>query len=98
MIKKLKENKIDIAIIFIFLILPLIFFRDISKINSQIFGTVDVLTYTLPLRQLVSGLIRSFELPLWNNYIFSGFPLLANPQTGIFYPLNIIFDIFLSNI
>ncbi len=29
--------------------------------------------------------------PLWNPYNFSGTPLLANFQTGAFYPLNILF-------
>ena len=95
MIKKLKANKTDIAIIFIFLILPLLFFRDITKINSTIFGTWDTLLYTIPLRQLNAELLRSFQLPLWNGYIFSGFPLLANPQVGVLYPLNLIFDLFL---
>ncbi len=33
--------------------------------------------------------------PLWNPYNFSGTPLLANFQTGAFYPLNILF--FLPN-
>ena len=95
MIKKLKANKTDIAIFIIFLILPLFFFRDITKINSTIFGTWDTLIYTIPLRQLNAELIRSFQLPLWNGYIFSGFPLLANPQVGVLYPLNLIFDLLL---
>jgi hypothetical protein len=28
------------------------------------------------------------ELPHWTPYIFSGFPFLADPQTGAWYPLN----------
>ena len=31
------------------------------------------------------------ELPLWNPYSFSGTPLLANFQSAVFYPLNILF-------
>ena len=95
MLKKLKENKFVIIIFLIFLLLPLLFFRDITKINSVIFGTWDSLLYTIPLRQLNAELIRSLQLPLWNEYIFSGFPLLANPQVGALYPLNLIFDLFL---
>jgi uncharacterized membrane protein YfhO len=33
------------------------------------------------------------QLPTWNPYSFSGTPLLANFQTGAFYPLNILFFI-----
>src|SRR5262245_31184257 len=32
--------------------------------------------------------IRAGELPHWTPYIFSGFPFLADPQVGAFYPLN----------
>ena len=30
-------------------------------------------------------------IPLWNDYSFSGTPLLANFQSGVFYPLNLFF-------
>jgi hypothetical protein len=30
-------------------------------------------------------------LPLWNPYIFAGQPLLANPQSALFYPVSILF-------
>jgi hypothetical protein len=32
--------------------------------------------------------IRQGELPYWTPYIFSGFPFLADPQVGAWYPLN----------
>ncbi|HET6316793.1 MAG TPA: hypothetical protein VFG86_10060, partial [Chloroflexota bacterium] len=32
--------------------------------------------------------IKSGELPFWTPYIFSGFPFLADLQTGAWYPLN----------
>lgn len=35
--------------------------------------------------------IKEGQLPLWNPYSFSGMPLMANFQTGILYPLNLIF-------
>jgi hypothetical protein len=34
------------------------------------------------------------RLPLWNPYIFAGEPLLANPQSAVFYPGSILFLIF----
>ncbi len=40
----------------------------------------------LAIQQLFSG-----HLPLWNPYSFSGTPLLASLQAGVFYPLNLIF-------
>ena len=52
---------------------------------------------TDPVRQIFpwkSQVIESFkknELPLWNPYNFSGTPLLANFQSGSFYPFNLLF-------
>ncbi len=34
--------------------------------------------------------IKQFEIPTWNPYSFSGTPLLANFQSGVFYPINIV--------
>lgn len=31
---------------------------------------------------------KNLSLPLWNPYSFSGYPLLANFQSGVFFPLN----------
>jgi hypothetical protein len=33
-------------------------------------------------------------IPLWNPYEFSGFPTQADPQTGVFYPPNIVLRLF----
>ena len=32
--------------------------------------------------------VREGEIPYWTPYIFSGFPFLADPQVGAWYPLN----------
>lgn len=38
----------------------------------------------------VSQLLKG-SLPLWNPYSFAGTPLLANFQTAVFYPLNLLY-------
>lgn len=35
-------------------------------------------------------IITNHQIPLWNNLILSGTPLLPDPQAPIFYPLNIL--------
>lgn len=42
-------------------------------------------------KKLVIDSYKKGELPIENRYSFSGYPLLANFQSGAFYPLNIIF-------
>lgn len=43
-----------------------------------------------PWRQLSITTIKKFEVPLWNPYSFSGTPLLANFQSAVLYPLNVL--------
>ncbi len=48
-----------------------------------------LLTY-LPRRMLLRDAVRSGRLPLWNPYIYSGTPFLADPQSRVFYPIEIL--------
>jgi hypothetical protein len=51
----------------------------------------DIVSLTYPLRNLAVNLLKAGQLPLWNPYILSGTPLLANFQSAVFNPLNILF-------
>lgn len=55
------------------------------------FILTDPVRQQYPWRELSIALIKDFQLPLWNPYNFAGTPLLANIQSAIFYPLNILF-------
>jgi hypothetical protein len=92
MLNFIKKYKIDIIIILSFLILPFIFFNDSKNIGTVIFGNGDPNNNTLPLWDLIVKSIKSGEFPYWNKYIFSGFPLFANPQSNILYPISLIFS------
>src|SRR4051794_8697319 len=39
-------------------------------------------------QRYLSESIRSGHLPFWTPYLFTGFPFLADLQTGAWYPLN----------
>jgi hypothetical protein len=47
----------------------------------------DNVQQNYPLHVLVGNMLRHGELPYWNQYIFSGTPLLAGFNAGAFYPL-----------
>ena len=49
--------------------------------------TGDNLQQNYPLHVLVGSMLRHGELPFWNQYIFSGTPLMADFNAGAFYPL-----------
>lgn len=54
-------------------------------------NTVDTIKQFYPWKVLAIDLLRHGVWPLWNPYSFSGMPLMANLQSGIFFPLNLIY-------
>ncbi len=49
--------------------------------------TGDNLQQNYPLHVLVGSMLRRGQLPFWNQYMFSGTPLLAGFNAGALYPL-----------
>jgi hypothetical protein len=74
-------------------------FRDLyfktnpNGIAYKNFLITDPVRQQYPWKSLAIGLEKQFSLPLWNPYNFAGTPLLANFQSGAFYPLNLLFAI-----
>lgn len=58
------------------------------------FLITDPIRQQIPWRTLVFDIEKQLQLPLWNPYSFAGTPLLANGQSGVFYPLNLLFFFF----
>ena len=48
----------------------------------------DLYTYFFPQKTFFAERLQAGEFPLWNSYIGHGFPLVAESQTGAFYPFN----------
>ena len=55
--------------------------------GGHLLMTGDNLQQNYPLHVLVGSMLRRGELPFWNQYMFSGTPLLAGFNAGAFYPL-----------
>ena len=85
----MKTNKKDLLVYFLYFILTLVFFFRFLD-GAEIFGFKDLSRYFYPLRHLMVEQVKSGHWPLWNPYIFCGFPLLATLQIGFFYPLTVI--------
>lgn len=43
-----------------------------------------------PALDLKIQIVKNFELPLWDRYIFSGYPMLSTPSDSTLYPINLI--------
>jgi len=65
--------------------------RGVPFKNSLI---TDPVRQQYPWKKLAIDQLKGGQLPLWNQYLFSGTPLIANFQSSAFYPLNLLFFIF----
>lgn len=69
------------------LALVLIAFHRLA-FTDWIMARGDTFSYHYPYWQIRNEAILAGRLPLWSPDLFMGVPLLANPQLGVFYPLN----------
>ncbi|MAF13479.1 MAG: hypothetical protein CMI53_01125 [Parcubacteria group bacterium] len=79
-----------IAVLFF---LPFFINQTIPYIGD--FTGSDLTELNLPFRFLAAESLKQGEIPLWTNSLANGFPLLAEGQAGVFYPLNILLYTFL---
>ena len=72
---------------FAFFVLAALFLYDVA-LTGRAYLLRDILTFFHPWQSAVRASIRAGALPLWNHDVFCGLPLLANLQSGVFYPAN----------
>ena len=79
-------------------------FRDVvwdnyvSGVPYKNFLITDPVRQQYLWKKLAVEEMKKGTLPLWNPYSFSGTPLLANFQSSVFYPLNILYFILPFNL
>ena len=86
-LKKRSSNAIAIAIL---VLLILWFGRDLIWGHKVPFFR-DLNTYSYPLRYSLAEALQAGQIPLWDRHIAMGFPMLADFQTGVFYPAHLVF-------
>lgn len=84
------ERFIDFFCFLLILLSVLFFYRDAIFYQTRTLRW-DAKDYFYPIFHFVSSLYRQGELPLWNPYLFNGFPSIGNIETQAFYPPNILF-------
>jgi hypothetical protein len=63
----------------------------IAKPPLPSFATIgDLVTFVYPSRMFAARAVREGKLPLWNPYLSSGAPFVANSQSAVFYPPNVL--------
>ncbi len=69
-------------------LLPFVVFWQVATFR-QLLVAGDILDQYYPAQYLISQQIRQGQIPLWNDLLFSGMPLVSH--TGALYPLNLPF-------
>lgn len=72
------------------LLAPVVVFAD-ALILRRMLAPGDGFHVFIPLHLLVTRILRAGEVPGWNPFAFSGSPLLALNQAGVFYPPNLVY-------
>ncbi|PIY69204.1 hypothetical protein COY90_01930 [Candidatus Roizmanbacteria bacterium CG_4_10_14_0_8_um_filter_39_9] len=88
--KRIVWERPDYKIIVALLCIVLVFFADVVFFGKVLFAG-DNASINVPSKVLMFDMIRRGQLPLWNPYMFSGTPFLADINLGLLYPLNILY-------
>ncbi|MBI1766396.1 MAG: YfhO family protein [Acidobacteria bacterium] len=78
-----------LAQLFLFCLPALFFWRE--TLGWKTLSDGDALFWFYPAYQFVAEQLRAGKLPLWNPFMYSGTPLFAQWQAGVFDPLNWLF-------
>ncbi|MEO0226315.1 MAG: YfhO family protein, partial [candidate division WOR-3 bacterium] len=90
MVKERLDFLMVLLILFLVMIYePRITFNQGLIITDDIFAS-DLMNDRYPVRVELGRQIKKGKIPLWTDLIYNGFPLQANPESGITYPLNLI--------
>jgi hypothetical protein len=93
-----KSSRGGIMALLLLAALTLLFFRRTLFFGGDYIIHGCDLVYGYYFKTFYRDSLLHFRLPLWNPYIYSGYPFLAHPYNGVFYPLNLLFLIFPVNI
>jgi len=53
-------------------------------------GGGDLVSFLWPMYRFAARSLRSGHVPLWNPHLHSGTPFVADNQSGVFYPVNVV--------
>src|SRR3990172_4083421 len=65
-------------------------FHPVLAASNTLLTDYDLYAYFYPYWNYKAEVMRAGYLPLWNPYLFTGVPFLANIQSGVFYPPNLL--------
>lgn len=88
MLGTFSRYRTDLGVVALLAGLVLVFFW--KHILGQVSLPFDVVDFHFPLLFSQTEAFKDGFLPLWDPYLYSGNPNIANPQAAIFYPPNLL--------
>ena len=73
-------------------ILCLLFFHNVL-VGDEYFFPWDFQAYYYPVQGFVDASLRSGQFPLWDPYMFLGYPIIGDPQASIFNPVFLLYHL-----
>jgi len=74
----------------ILLVLPFVFFLP-GTLGQVMLGDGDAFVQFMPFWKYAADQWRQLNPPFWTPDLFGGFPLMAEPQAGVFHPNKLLF-------
>ncbi len=86
-----REVKPDVACLGLLLLVVLAFFWPLVLADQWIpRGGGDLASFLWPVYRFAARCLRAGVVPLWNPHLYSGAPFVADNQSGVFYPINLL--------
>ncbi|MEM7112546.1 MAG: YfhO family protein [Chloroflexota bacterium] len=86
----------DLAAVSFLAILVIIFFWPVVAGQAWIpHGGGDLVSLLYPMYRFAAQSLQAGQMPLWNPHLYAGVPFIADNQSGLFYPPNLL--LFLIN-
>lgn len=81
----------DVVSIALLALVAVVFFLPVISGNAWLpKGGGDSVSFLYPMYRFAADTLRAGELPFWNPHQYAGAPLLADNQSGVFYPFNLL--------
>ena len=83
--------KSDVAALGVLLLVILAFFWPLVFAGQWIpRGGGDLVSFLWPTYRFAARSLRAGVIPLWNPHLYAGVPFVADNQSGVFYPVNLL--------
>ena len=87
------EKLKDYHYIFLAIILAVLFFYP-ALISEKTFWFRDIHKWFYPMKYFLATSLKTCNIPFWCPHYYCGSPFMSDLQSGVFYPVSLVFALF----